>query len=109
MKLLALMLHAADLGATSWSEWDAVAAATRGAAAILGLDGEVGTLDPGMWADVCCIDLDGVRDRMRDPVQALVYETRRDMVTDLWVAGRQLLSQRELTRLDWPAAAARAG
>jgi len=109
MKLLALMLHAADLGATPWSAWDALAAATRGGAAILGLDGEVGTLDAGLWADICCVDLDGVWERTYDPVLTLVYAGRPEMVTDVWVAGRQLLSQRELTRLDWPALAARAG
>jgi hypothetical protein len=30
------------------------------------------------------------------------------MVSDVWVAGRQLLSNRELTRLDWTRIAARA-
>jgi 5-methylthioadenosine/S-adenosylhomocysteine deaminase len=109
MKLLAVLLHAADLGATPWSAWDAVAAATRGGAAILGLDGEIGALDRGLWADLCCVELDGVRERVRDPVAALVYAGHPGMVTDLWVAGRQLLSQRELTRLDWPALASRTG
>jgi hypothetical protein len=31
------------------------------------------------------------------------------MVRDVWVAGRPLLSEGELTRLDWAAAAERAG
>ena len=109
MKLFALMLHAADHEAKPCSAWDALTAATRGGAAILGLDGEVGALEPGLWADICCVDLDGVRQRTHDPVLALVYAGRPDMVTDVWVAGRQLLSQRELTRLDWPALAARTG
>jgi 5-methylthioadenosine/S-adenosylhomocysteine deaminase len=109
MKLLSLMLHAADLGATPWSAWDAVAAATRGGAAILGLDAEIGTLETGKWADLCCVDLHGLGERARDPVQAIVYAGGADMVTDVWVAGRQLLSQRELTRLDWPTLAASAG
>ena len=108
MKLLALMLHAADLGATPWSAWDAAAAATHGGAAILGLDAEIGTLETGKWADLCCVDLEGLGERARDPVQAIVYAGSPDMVTDVWVAGRQLLSQRELTRLDWPTLAASA-
>jgi 5-methylthioadenosine/S-adenosylhomocysteine deaminase len=102
------MLHAADLGTTPWSAWDAVAAATCGGAAILGLDSEVGTLESGKWADLCCVDLDGAGEA-RSPVQAIVYAGGPDMVTDVWVAGRQLLSQRELTRLDWPALAASTG
>jgi 5-methylthioadenosine/S-adenosylhomocysteine deaminase len=108
MKLLALSLHAADLGATPWSAWDAVAAATHGGAAILGLDSEVGTLEAGKWADLCCVNLDGIGEA-REPVQAIVYAGGSDIVTDVWVAGRQLLSQRELTRLDWPTLAASAG
>ncbi len=103
MKLLALMLHAADLGATPWSTWDAVAAATHGGAAVLGLDNDVGTLETGKWADLCCVDLAVAEQHTRDPVEALVYGAGPDSVTDVWVAGRQLLSQRELTRLDWPA------
>jgi 5-methylthioadenosine/S-adenosylhomocysteine deaminase len=31
----------------------------------------------------------------------LVFGGARDIVTDVWVAGRQLLSGGELTRLDW--------
>jgi 5-methylthioadenosine/S-adenosylhomocysteine deaminase len=108
MKLLALMLHATDVGGASWNTWDAVAAATHGGAAVLGLDTEVGTLEAGKWADLCCVDLDGVGERACNPLHALVFAGSRDMVTDVWVAGRQLLSQRELTRLDWPALAARA-
>jgi len=108
MKLLALMLHAADVGGT-WSIWDAVAAATRGGAAVLGLDAEVGTLEAGKWADLVCVDLEGAKERARDPLHALVFAGSREWVTDVWVAGRHLLSQRELTRLDWPALAARAG
>jgi 5-methylthioadenosine/S-adenosylhomocysteine deaminase len=106
MKLLALMLNAADLGTTPWSAWDALAAATCGGAAILGLDSEVGTLEAAKWADLCCVDLAGLGERARDPMQAIVFAGSPDMVTDVWVAGRQLLSQRELTRLDWPTLAA---
>jgi len=106
MKLLALMMHSADSGAPPWSAWDAVAAATSGGAAILGLDTEVGTLQAGKWADLCCVDLGEGADRGVDPLRALVFGGGRDRVTDVWVAGRQLLSQRELTRFDWSALAA---
>jgi 5-methylthioadenosine/S-adenosylhomocysteine deaminase len=42
-------------------------------------------------------------------VTQLVFCGGRDMVSDVWVAGRPLLSEGELTRLDWAAAAERAG
>jgi 5-methylthioadenosine/S-adenosylhomocysteine deaminase len=42
-------------------------------------------------------------------VMQLVFCGGRDIVSDVWVAGRQLLSDGELTRLDWRGAAQRAG
>jgi 5-methylthioadenosine/S-adenosylhomocysteine deaminase len=110
MKLLALMtsrLHPLD--GPDYTAWDALAVATRGGAAVLGLDADVGTLEPGKWADLCCVDLGGPSTQpLRDPVTQLVFCGGRDIVSDVWVAGRQLLSEGELTRLDWPDVAARA-
>jgi 5-methylthioadenosine/S-adenosylhomocysteine deaminase len=92
----------------SGSAWDALAAATCGGAAACGLE-DLGTLATGKWADLCCLDLDGPAIQpLNDPVTQLVFCGGRDMVSDVWIAGRQLLSQGELTRLDWAAAAARA-
>ena len=99
MKLIALM---------SQTPWDALALATRGGAAVMNLEAEVGTLETGKWADLCCVDLSGpVTQPLRDPITQLVLSGGRDIVSDVWVAGRQLLSEGELTRLDWPEVAAR--
>jgi 5-methylthioadenosine/S-adenosylhomocysteine deaminase len=110
MKLLALAMSSQpppsgpDLRA-----WQALATATRGGAAALGLDADVGTLEPGKWADLCCVDLGGPSTSpLRDPVKQLVFCAGRDIVSDVWVAGRRLLSDGELTRLDWAAVAERA-
>jgi 5-methylthioadenosine/S-adenosylhomocysteine deaminase len=100
MKLLALMMQSVDLGGVTWSVWDALAAATCGGAAIMGVDTEVGTLQAGKWADLCCVELADGADRRIDPLHALVFGGGRERVTDVWVAGRHLLSQRELTRFD---------
>jgi 5-methylthioadenosine/S-adenosylhomocysteine deaminase len=110
MKLLALMLsHPLPVGGTDYSAWDALAMATRGGAAVLGLDADVGTLELGKWADLCCVDLGGpATSPVCDPVTQLVFCGGRDIVSDVWVAGRQLLAEREMTRLDWPAVAERA-
>ncbi len=88
--------------------WDTLHAATCGGAAVLGLDGEVGSLVPGKWADLCCVDLSEPGTQpILDPLTQLVFGGGRHIVTDVWVAGRQLLSGGELTRLDWPQIAAR--
>jgi 5-methylthioadenosine/S-adenosylhomocysteine deaminase len=110
MQLLALMTpRAQSAGGSDGSAWEALAAATRGGAAVLGLDGEVGTLESGKWADLCCVDLAGPATQpLIDPVTQLVFCGGRDIVSDVWVAGRQLLADGELIRLDWPGVAARA-
>jgi 5-methylthioadenosine/S-adenosylhomocysteine deaminase len=88
--------------------WDTLHAVTRGGAAVLGIESEVGTLEPGKWADLCCVDLSGPGTQpAADPLARLVFGGGRDIVSDVWVAGRQLLSGGELTRLDWPEVAAR--
>ena len=88
--------------------WEALRAATQGGASALGLDGEIGTLEAGKWADLCCADLSKPGTQpVGDPVAQLVFGGGRDIVSDVWVAGRQLLSGGELTRLDWPDVRAR--
>jgi 5-methylthioadenosine/S-adenosylhomocysteine deaminase len=98
MKIVALLSNA----------WDALRAATYGGAAVLGLENEVGSLETGKWADLCCVDLSGPGTQpIGDPLTQLVFGGARDIVSDVWVAGRQLLSGGELTRLDWSEVAAR--
>jgi 5-methylthioadenosine/S-adenosylhomocysteine deaminase len=104
MNLLATMS-----GGTALAAWDVLAMATRGGAAVLGLDAEVGTIEPGKWADLCCVNAGGpTMQPFRDPISQLVFCGGRDIVSDVWVAGRHLLADGELTRLDWTAVAERA-
>jgi len=115
IKLLTLHSWGAEAAAPHAAEptvspWDALAAATRGGASVLGLEADIGTLEAGKWADLCCIDLGGPATQpILDPIRQLVFSAGRDMVSDVWVAGRQLLCGGELTRLDWPALAERHG
>ncbi len=89
--------------------WGALTAATRGGAAAAGLDADVGVLDIGKWADICCVDLGGAATQpLYDPVAQMVFCGGRDLVCDVWVAGRPLLSNGDWTRLDWARIAARA-
>lgn len=105
MKLIAALLHSGTAAADAHATLEM---ATRAAAAVLGLEGEVGCLEPGKWADLCCADLSvpGAAAGL-DPATQLVFGGGRDMVSDVWVAGRQLLSESALTRLDWAGVAAR--
>ena len=114
LRLLALLSRLPDGSGTGMDAWGALAAATRGGAAALGL-AEVGTLERGKWADLCCVDLrspalpwdEAAPDA--GPLAALVFNGGRDLVSDVWVCGRQLLNEGAYTRLDWPDLAARVG
>jgi 5-methylthioadenosine/S-adenosylhomocysteine deaminase len=106
MKLLAA---ASSAGPAALSPWDILALATCGGAAVLGLEADAGTIEAGKWADLCCMDVGGPTVQpLRDPVSQLVFCGGRDIVSDVWVAGRHLLADGELTRLDWTAVAGRA-
>ena len=113
LKLLALFSVSGGQESQALAAWEALAGATRGAAATLGLEQEIGTLERGKWADICCIDLQSPamqwqRDEpAEDLTRQLVFNGGRDTVSDVWVAGRHLLDGGSFTRLDWPALQAR--
>jgi len=112
LRLLALLARTRESG-TALGAWDALAAATRGAAAVLGLDADIGTLESGKWADLCCVEMrgpamqEGMQHPAHDPVTRLVFNGGRDLVSDVWVSGRHLLNDGAFTRLDWPELRAR--
>lgn len=75
--------------------------ATLGGARALGLAEHTGSLRPGKWADLVAVDLDAAATQpVYNPVSQLVYAAGRDQVSDVWVAGRQLVQAHRLTRLD---------
>lgn len=75
--------------------------ATLAGARALGLGEAIGSLEPGKWADVACVRLAGPGiDPVADVAEAVVHAAGRDAVTDVWVAGRCLVSAGRLTRID---------
>ncbi|HMA00118.1 MAG TPA: amidohydrolase family protein [Steroidobacteraceae bacterium] len=117
MRFLALLSMAPDglanLSHRALDAWDALAVATRGGAAALGLDAEIGTLEKDKWADLCCIDLQrpalqwAALAAPQGAAEELLRKGGRDLVSDVWVSGRHLVNSRAFTRLDWPRAAER--
>ena len=80
-------------------EW--LHAATLGGARALGLAEVIGSLVPGKWADLCCIDLARAHTQpVYDPAAQLLFSASRDQVSDVWVAGRQLVQEGRLLHLD---------
>ena len=75
--------------------------ATLSGARALGLEAVTGSLELGKAADLVAFDLSGLAQQpIYDPVSQLVYASGRDCARHVWVAGRQLLDERRLTRLD---------
>ena len=78
-----------------------LAMATLNGARALGLAEETGSIEAGKWADLCCVDLaQPATWPVYDPVAQLVYAAGRDQVSDVWVAGRRMVAEGRLTRLD---------
>jgi 5-methylthioadenosine/S-adenosylhomocysteine deaminase len=88
---------------------DLLRTATLEGARALGLGEQTGSLLPGKWADMCCVDLRTPRSwPVEDVADALLYAASSQQVTDTWVAGRWLLCEQRLTLLDEEAVLARA-
>lgn len=87
---------------------DLLRMATLEGARTLGLGELTGSLLPGKWADMCCIDLRTPRSWPVDEVAHAVLCAASAQVTDTWVAGRRLLADRRLTTLDESAVLERA-
>ena len=83
--------------------------ATLNGARALGLGDRVGSLVPGKEADMICVDLARAASQpVYSPISQLVYTASRDQVTDVWVAGQQLLESGVPTLVDSRAILARA-
>ncbi|MGR9045386.1 MAG: TRZ/ATZ family hydrolase [Gammaproteobacteria bacterium] len=107
LDMLGEMRTAALLGKTVAGDASAVPAmtalkmATINGARALGIDHETGSLGIGKAADVVAIDLSPIETQpLHCPLSQIVYAAGRQQVTDVWVAGKRLLKQRQLTTLD---------
>ncbi|HLF97636.1 MAG TPA: TRZ/ATZ family hydrolase [Methylococcaceae bacterium] len=101
MRTAALLAKAVAGDARAVPARTALRMATLNGAKALGLESETGSLAPGKSADIAAIRLDALETQpLFDPISQIVYAAGREHVTDVWVAGRRLLRQRELTTLD---------
>jgi 5-methylthioadenosine/S-adenosylhomocysteine deaminase len=97
----ALLAKAVSGNAAAVPASQALRMATLGSAAALDLDDEIGSLQPGKWADLCAIELDTLETQpLYDAVSQIVYAGSRHQVSDVWVAGRRLLHNRALVTID---------
>ncbi|MDD5273009.1 MAG: TRZ/ATZ family hydrolase, partial [Methylovulum sp.] len=96
MRTAALLAKAVADDASAVPAMTALQMATINGAKALGLDKEIGSLTVGKAADVIAIDLSHLETQpVYCPISQIVYAASRHQVTDVWVAGRQLLRQRQ--------------
>lgn len=75
--------------------------ATLHGAKALGIDHMTGSLTPGKAADFIAVDIEQIETQpFYNPVSHIVYATPRQQVSDVWIAGKQVLKNRQLQTLD---------
>ncbi|MGH8799680.1 MAG: TRZ/ATZ family hydrolase [Casimicrobiaceae bacterium] len=100
-RLAALLAKGASGDAAAIPAAEALQMATLNGARALGLDRDIGSIEPGKLGDLIAVDLGAIEHvPCYDPVSHLIHVTGRDQVTDVWVAGERVVAERRLTRLD---------
>ena len=104
VKLAALLAKGVSGDATAVPAWQALRMATYNGAVALGAEAVIGSLEAGKAADFIAVRLDDVDQQpLYNVLSHLVYAANRTAVTDVWVAGAQLMAARALTTIDEPA------
>jgi len=101
MRTAALLAKGVSGDASAVPAMTALKMATINGAKALGIEHLTGSLSIGKAADVIAIDLDQLETQpLFEPVSQIVYAANRQQVTDVWVAGKQLLKKRNLTTIN---------
>lgn len=101
MRTAALLAKGVAQNAEAIPAFKALQMATLNGAKALGLEEQIGSIVAGKQADLAAIRMDALEQQpLYDAISQLVYSSTRDQVTDVWVAGKQLLQERKLTTLD---------
>jgi len=100
-RLASLLAKITSGDVRSLPEAQALEMATLGGARALGLDALTGSLEPGKQADLVAVDLRAARFQpVYDPMAALIHTGAGSAVSHVWVSGRPLLYDGELTTVD---------
>ncbi|MCL2830236.1 MAG: TRZ/ATZ family hydrolase [Betaproteobacteria bacterium] len=97
MRLAALLSKGSTERADAVGAHRALAMATINGARALGLENEIGSLEPGKAADLCALNFDELRlSPCYDPVSHLVYALSGEYVSHVWVAGKARIKNNAL-------------
>ncbi len=80
---------------------EALRMATLGGATALGLQGVIGSIEPGKMADLVCVDVGTLEGRTAPAIEdALLQASAPGLVSDVWTSGRCALSEGRLLAFD---------
>ncbi|MFC3627010.1 TRZ/ATZ family hydrolase [Vogesella amnigena] len=97
----ALLAKVGTLDPTAVPAATAIRMSTLHSAQALGIADKVGTVSVGKQADLIAVDLSAVETSPQfDPISHIVYAAGREQVSHVWVNGRAVLRERQLTTLD---------
>lgn len=101
LRTAALLAKAVAQDATAFKAYSALQSATCGGARAMGLEQQIGSLEAGKQADIIAVDLSQIETLpLYDVVSQLVYAASRQLVTDVWIAGKIKLQNRQLVDID---------
>lgn len=101
MRSAAMLAKISNMDATAISADQVLQMATINGASALGISDITGSLEVGKSADIVAVNFDTIETMpVYDPVSHLVYCSSREHVSDVWVAGKQLLTERVLNTID---------
>ncbi|RLN71315.1 hypothetical protein BBJ28_00014916 [Nothophytophthora sp. Chile5] len=101
MKLAALLAKVQARQSASVPAAEALQMATLNGARALGLEHEIGSIEVGKRADVIAIECDSIEMLpMYNAVSHIVYVAGREHVSDVWINGKHVLDNHELTTVD---------
>ena len=101
MRTASLLAKGVSESPVSMNAHDTISTATRNGAKAIGLDHIIGSVEAGKQADLVAIDLSQPATQpVYHPLNQLVYSATRDQVSDVWIAGNQVLENRQLTTMD---------
>lgn len=97
----AILAKAVAEDAAGFDAFSALRAATLGGAKAMGFDHLAGSIEVGKQADLVCVDLSALETQpLHHVVSQLIYATGRHQVSDVWIAGKLKLRERELVGMD---------
>ncbi len=101
MKAASLIQRVSRLQATSLSARDVFEMATIGGARALEVDGELGSLVPGKYADVVVFDGDSLAlANVHEPFDSIVFVAGMSEVKQVWVGGELVVEDQDSVRVD---------